>query len=115
VRAAASLIALVAMAPAAIRAGTGTYRDFASLDAVPAWAVCTVEQAVKLDVVPAGRRRFPWAERNFEAQLLVRRVFSLAAGRSLLLAAVLIDDRRFGFGAFRYCDARPAWCWRSPA
>jgi hypothetical protein len=70
---AAPIFALTALAP--LWASPGTYRSFASLDSIPVLAAGTVEQVIRLGEVPASQRRFPWAERNFEARVLIHRVF----------------------------------------
>lgn len=73
-------MAVLALAPL-IQAGPGTYRSFASLDTVPALAVGTVEQVIKLGDVPAAEARFSWRERRFKARVLVHRVMFRGATR----------------------------------
>jgi hypothetical protein len=74
-RLAGALLAVLALTPALQAWPPIGGRGFASLDAVPAFAVCTVEEVVKLDQVAAAQRRFPWPERRFKARVLVHRAF----------------------------------------
>ncbi len=77
---AAALLTGLALA-GILHAWPTTDRGFVSLDYIPAFAVCTVEQVIKLNPVSAAEKRFPWPERRFESRVLIHRVFFQAPDR----------------------------------